>query len=77
MDSLRIVLLEILRFLMSYGPLIVYMMNVPRVLHYAQLEGYKNRDFFRWITKNPKLAFKPALGQTIAICGFYILSDQI
>lgn len=74
MDSLRIVLLEILRFLMSYGPLIVYMMNVPRVLHYAQLEGYKNRDFFRWITKNPKLAFKPALGQTIAICGFYILT---
>lgn len=74
MNSLRIVLLEILRFLMSYGPLIVYMMNVPRVLHYAQLEGYKNRDFFRWITKNPKLAFKPALGQTIAICGFYILT---
>lgn len=74
MDSLRIVLLEILRFLMSYGPLIVYMMNVPRVLHYAQLEGYKNRDFFRWITKNPRLAFKPALGQTIAICGFYILT---
>lgn len=74
MDRLRIVLLEILRFLMSYGPLIVYMMNVPRVLHYAQLEGYKNRDFFRWITKNPKLAFKPALGQTIAICGFYILT---
>ena len=74
MDSLRIVLLEILRFLMSYGPLIVYMMNVPRVLHYAQLEGYKNRDFFRWITKNSKLAFKPALGQTIAICGFYILT---
>ncbi len=74
MDNLRTVLLEILRFLMSYGPLIVYMMNVPRVLHYAQLEGYKNRDFFRWITKNPKLAFKPALGQTIAICGFYILT---
>lgn len=74
MDNLRIVLLEILRFLMSYGPLIVYMMNVPRVLHYAQLEGYKNRDFFRWITKNPRLAFKPAFGQTIAICGFYILT---
>lgn len=74
METLGIILLEILKFLMSYGALIVYMMNVPRILHYAQLEGYKNNDFFRWLVKNPKMAFKPALGQAIAICGFYIFT---
>ena len=37
---------------------IIYMFNVPRMLHIAQLESYQNDGMFRWITKNPKLAFK-------------------
>ena len=53
-----LILRELLLLFISYGAMIVYMMNVPRVLHYMQLEGYKYSDFMRWLTKNPKLAFK-------------------
>lgn len=72
MSILLRIFIEIFIFLVSYGALITYMMNVPRTLHYMQIEGYNNSDFLRWLTKNPKLAFKPGLKQFITVCVFYI-----
>ena len=37
---------------------VAYMMMVPRMLHIMQQESYQNDGMFRWITKNPKIAFK-------------------
>ena len=37
---------------------VVYMLMVPRVLHIMQQESYQNDGMYRWITKNPKIAFK-------------------
>ena len=37
---------------------VVYMLNVPRMLHIAQLESYQNDGIFRWLIKNYKQAFK-------------------
>lgn len=74
METLKFIFVCILNIFLSYGALIVYMMNVPRILHYMQLEGYKNGDFFSWMTKNPKVAFKPALTQLILVCGLYLVT---
>lgn len=74
MDFLMSFLMEFIKLIILYSPLIVYMMNVPRTLHYMQLEGYKNGDFLRWIIKNPKIAFKPALKQLVAVDGFYVFT---
>ncbi|MBR3280818.1 MAG: hypothetical protein IKI57_03075 [Clostridia bacterium] len=37
---------------------IFYMIQVPRMLHIMQQESYQNDGMYRWITKNPKKAFK-------------------
>lgn len=77
MELLIKILVIILNFLVVYGTIIVYMMNVPKTLHYMQLEGYKNKDFLRWMTKNPKLAFKSRKNQLIAVGGFYVFATLI
>lgn len=66
------ILREIMLLTMSYGAMIVYMMNVPKHLHYIQLEGYKYSDYMRWVTKNPKLAFKKGIKQLVAVGLFYM-----
>ena len=55
----------ILSLSISVGAVIVYMMNVPRMLHFAQLENYKVSDFFRWITKHPKMVFQSEVPQLV------------
>ena len=40
---------------------IIYMMQVPTMLHIMQQESYQNDGMIRWITKNPKKAFKTSL----------------
>ncbi len=55
----------------TYGAFIVYMMSVPRMLHFAQLEGYKEADFFRWVCKNPKMAFLKEVPQAIGTAIVY------
>lgn len=67
------IILNIVFFLYQYGAIILYMFSTPRVLHYMQQNGYKNSDFMRWITKNPKLAFKSNSKQLIAIGIFYLI----
>lgn len=67
------IILNILFLLYQYGAIILYMFSVPRVLHYIQQNGYKNSDFMRWITKNPKLAFKSNSKQLIVIGIFYLI----
>ena len=34
------------------------MISVPRMLHIMQQESYQNDGMYRWITKNPKRAFR-------------------
>ncbi len=65
MQVVKLVMAIFLNVLVNWGPMIVYMMNVPRILHFAQLEGYGIRDYTRWICKNPKLAFKVEFPQFI------------
>ncbi len=72
MDILLFILRELFLLFMSFGCLIFYMMNVPQMLHYMQLEGYKYNDFMRWLSKNNKLAFKGRVKQLVATGGFYL-----
>ena len=46
------------QFVCIIGAFIIYMLHVPRFLHIMQLESYHNKDYFNWITKNGKKAFK-------------------
>lgn len=77
MEYIYIIFDLIFSIFITYGPLIIYMCTVPRTLHFMQLEGYKNSDFIRWMTKNSKLAFKSNLKQLIAVGGFYIFTTII
>ena len=56
---------------------IVYMLNVPRVLHIMQLESYQNDGMFRWIVKNPKLAFKKGAMQFLITGAVYLLTGLL
>lgn len=73
MEIIKGILYELLSIFFTYGTLIMYMFLVPKSLHYMQLEGYKNSDFMRWFTKNPKLAFKSNLGQLIVVAIYYLV----
>ena len=55
-----------------YGPWIIYMFCVPRLLHMMQLEGYKFRDYVRWMGKNIGKVFKPGLIQLAFVGGYSI-----
>jgi len=56
---------------------IIYMLNVPRMLHVMQLESYQNDGMFRWIIKNPKIAFKKGGIQFLITGIVYLLSGII
>lgn len=56
---------------------IIYMFNVPRMLHVMQLESYQNDGMFRWITNNAKKAFKNGGIQILATGLTYILTAGI
>lgn len=60
-----------------YGPWIIYMLCVPRMLHMLQLEGYNNKDYMRWIGKNAKSAFKPGFMQAVLCGAFYLIATLI
>ena len=77
MEIITRILSFLLSFIFSYGAIITYMFCVPRMLHYMQLEGYKNNDFIRWLTKNPKLAFKSNMKQLLAVGGYYLIITLI
>ena len=77
MNIIKNIIISILFFLYQNGALILYMFSVPRLLHYMQQSGYKNSDFMRWITKNPKLAFKSNSKQLIVVGIFYSITTII
>lgn len=77
MDIIKNIIYTLLSFIFSYGTIVMYMFCIPKTLHYMQLEGYKNSDFMRWFTKNPKLAFKSNLKQLIAVGGYYLVITLI
>jgi len=56
---------------------IIYMLNVPRMLHIAQLESYQNDGIFRWVTKNAKQAFKKGAMQFLITGIVYLLSGLL
>lgn len=56
---------------------VIYMLNVPRMLHIMQLESYQNDGMFRWLTKNPKLAFKKGGIQFFITGVVYLLSGAL
>ncbi len=61
---------ELSSYAMLYGPWFIYMFCVPRMLHMMQLEGYKFRDYIRWLGKNLGTAFKPGLIQLAFVGGY-------
>ena len=63
----------ILSLSLLYGPWIIYMLCVPRAVHIFQMEGYKARDYMRWLPKNYKNAFSAGAPQFIA-CLIFALS---
>lgn len=68
---IEVIFANILSFAIWYGMFVVYMFNAPRVLHIFQQEGYKFKDYTRWISKNVKRAFAPGCRQLIATVAFY------
>ena len=52
---------------------VMYMLNVPRMLHIAQLESYQNDGIFRWIIKNYKQAFSKGAKQFLITAIAYLL----
>lgn len=46
---------------------LLYMFCLPKAIHVFQQESYNVKDYFRWVTKNPKKAFLSA-GKEVAIC---------
>ena len=50
-------LMELLVVLLRYCTGIMFLFCVPKAIHIFQQESYQFRDYFRWITKNPKKAF--------------------
>lgn len=54
---------------------IIYMLNVPRMLHIAQLESYQNDGIYRWIMKNYKVAFKKGGIQLLITGAVFLLSS--
>ncbi len=56
---------------------VIYMINVPRMLHIIQLESYQNDGMFRWIARNPKLAFKKGGIQFLITGIVYLVSGFI
>lgn len=59
---------SIISLVLVYGPWVVYMFLVPRLVHMFQLEGYNYRDYIRWLGKNLKKTFMPGIKQLVA-CG--------
>ena len=64
MENIISILKSLVAIVLYWGPMVVYMINVPRTLHYMQLEGYRNSDYMRWLSKNPKLALNVELGRS-------------
>lgn len=56
---------------------IIYMINVPRMLHVMQLESYQGDGMFRWITSHPKVAFKKGGTQFLITGIVYLLSGIV
>lgn len=54
---------------------VIYMVNVPRMLHVMQLESYQNDGMFRWITSHPKVALKKGGIQFLITGIVYFLSS--
>ena len=73
MENIISILKSLVAIVLYWGPMVVYMINVPRTLHYMQLEGYRNSDYMRWLSKNPKLAFKCGIRQVLGVLGYYVV----
>lgn len=56
---------------------ILYMLQVPRMLHIMQQESYQNDGMIRWIAKNPKSAFKKGVIQLFIVLLVYLAFSAI
>lgn len=54
---LAINVMELFVILLRAGMSILFLFCIPKAIHIFQQESYQFRDYFRWITKNPKKAF--------------------
>lgn len=63
MIAVMVYSINILRYLLW----LLYMFCLPKAIHIFQQESYNVKDYFRWVTKNPKKAFLSA-GKEVAIC---------
>ena len=64
---------EITSLILIYTPWFIYMFLVPRMVHMMQLEGYKFKDYSRWLGKNLKTSFSPGIFQLLLTGGFALL----
>ena len=51
----------------------LYMFCIPKAIHIFQQESYQVKDYFRWITKNPKQAFKSGIKQFILYLIYFVI----
>lgn len=66
-------LLEFLTVMLRAGTGIMFLFCVPKAIHIFQQESYQFRDYFRWITKNPKKAFGEGMFELACTLVFFTL----
>lgn len=68
-----ITLMSDLIFVGNFFLIFLYMFCIPKAIHIFQQESYQVKDYFRWITKNPKQAFKPGIKQFIFYLIYFVI----
>ena len=70
-----------IRDIVAIGTFVIYMLHVPRFLHIMQLESYHDKDYFNWLIKNGKKAFKLGAIQfliyALVLMVVYVLTKHI
>ena len=51
----------------------LYMFCLPKAIHIFQQESYQVKDYFRWITKNPKQAFGAGAKHFMIYMAYFVL----
>ncbi len=70
-------LMQLILILLRSCTSIMFLFCVPKAIHIFQQESYQFRDYFRWITKNPKKAFGEGLFELASTLIFFALMALI
>lgn len=59
--------------LSTFGLIFLYMFCIPKAIHIFQQESYQVKDYFRWLTKNPKQAFGNGFKHFVIYMAYFLI----